>query len=621
VIPTGGGKTTTAVKAVSALYDAEILNSGDRVLWVVHRDELRRQASESFGAFASSTGKPDLPSRVDIKMLSEIRSYLANNPSIRFAVIDEAHHVAARSYQPMFERSQLGILGLTATPSRHDGQPLQFSRESYSIGFPDLVSMGVLLRPNVIRVDGGAYAISDIGDDSEDLEALNNDERNTRITKSLVDNASKLNKVIIYVGTKKHARDLYQLLKSSALAHQYESISMILGDERRRYQPATLSEMTAEPRRDFIEAQKRCTRSILVNVDVLTEGYDDPSVNAIVMARPTNSKLVYMQAMGRAVRIDPNNLQKEAYVIEVVDDLPNIKYRIDNRWLYSDISDLLEPAVTDVFFSNPDDLLSKITETFERFNVPQRYRVVPQHSARDRITLLLFKSYVGDGRYEHIPLVITNDTRQAGAGFFDFLASRMKYLHGVDIEQAFRPVLRQATQFSLLREVGIRRNVFQAMENAWEVVSQDDQIAPAIQSGRPWVSFVAFRLQLTEEALGDDLLQFTEDMLNRDSVRATLRSRSVDINFMLIKLPMPLRGSWGIFLPPHEFAAIQETVKRLEPHTAEPDGFAQWKATVGVLGTTSLPIEQRYAQSLATIVRERLDYYRSVDPKRAGSRQ
>jgi superfamily II DNA or RNA helicase len=115
------------------------------------------------------------------------------------------------------------------------------------------------------------------------------------------------------------------LLKSSALADKYESIGLILGDERRRYISATQAEIANESRSDFIAAQKSSRRSLLVNVDVLTEGYDDPTVNTIVMARPTNSKLVYMQALGRAVRIDPENETKEAYVVEVVDNLPNIK--------------------------------------------------------------------------------------------------------------------------------------------------------------------------------------------------------------------------------------------------------------------------------------------------------
>ena len=200
VIPTGGGKTTTAVKAVSAVFESGILGPADRVIWLVHRDELRRQAQDSFSKYAELSNQPDLPGRVDILMLSEVKKYLGEHPTARFAVIDEAHHVAAKSYQPLFDRLGLGILGLTATPSRHDGQPLQFTRESYSIGFPDLVSMGVLLRPNVIRVEGGTYDISDISNDSDALEVLNNSERNARIVSALVDHIDILHKAIVYVG-------------------------------------------------------------------------------------------------------------------------------------------------------------------------------------------------------------------------------------------------------------------------------------------------------------------------------------------------------------------------------------------------------------------------------------
>lgn len=614
VIPTGGGKTTTAVKSVSAIFDAGILGPRDRVMWVVHRDELRRQARDSFGKFAAVANKPELPNRIDVLMISEIKQYLANNPGARFSVIDEAHHVAAQSYQPLFERPSLGILGLTATPSRHDGLPLQFTRESYSIGFPDLVSMGVLLRPNVIRVEGGTYDIGNINEGSEALEVLNNGERNRRILNALVENKAKLNKAIVYVGTKKHARDLYGLLKSSPLADAYDSICIILGDERRRFLPATNDEIVGELRSDFIVAQKSSTRSIVVNVDVLTEGYDDPTVNAVVMARPTNSKLVYMQALGRAVRIDPQNEEKEAYVVEISDNLPNINYRIDNRWLYSDISDQLEPDVVDVFYPSSDALNAHIAEIFDKFHVRPEYRIVPEYSLRDRITMLLFKVYTGEEQFENVPILITNKTRQAAAGFFNFLAARMKQLHGLDVEQVFRPVSSLARQFAVLEKASARKIIFQAMENAWDLVSGNTKgVTPQIEAGRPWISFVSFRLQMSVEALGADLLRFTEDMLNKDPVRTTLRTGSIGSEFVLVKFPLPLRGTLGVFLPPGEFAKLKETVEKLRGHASEPDGVYQWQAAVSVLGTATVPIEQRHIQSLTTIVREQLDYFRPVD--------
>jgi superfamily II DNA or RNA helicase len=403
VIPTGGGKTTTAVKAVHALYDTGLLSSqSDRIMWVVHREELANQARASFEEFAPRVDATDLPARLDILMLSEVKAYLADHPDARFAVIDEAHHGAARSYQPLFDRAHLGILGLTATPSRHDGQPLQFTRESYSIGFPELVSMGVLLRPNVIHVEGGTYDITDITDDSDALEVLNNSERNQRLLHALLQHEASLHKTIIYVGTKQHARDLYALLRSSTLAERYESVALILGDDRRRW--VGTREIVGETRKQFIDAQKATRRSILVNVDVLTEGYDDPTVNAIVMARPTSSKLVYMQALGRAVRVHPKNPEKAAYVVEVTDDLPNIRYRIDNRWLYADISDLLEPDVIDVVYTSDNDRGLRINEVFARFHVEDVDRIIPAHTSRDRTTMLLFKVYAGAGTYKHIPL-------------------------------------------------------------------------------------------------------------------------------------------------------------------------------------------------------------------------
>jgi superfamily II DNA or RNA helicase len=620
VVPTGGGKTTTAVKAVSQLYDVDLLKAGDRVIWIVHRDELRTQARKSFEHYAAETGKSSLPGHVDVLMLSEIKPYLQANPDVRFAVIDEAHHAAARSYQVLFEKPALGILGLTATPSRHDGLPLQFMRESFSIGFPDLVSMGVLLRPTVLTVYGGTYDITSIDEGSDSLEALNNVERNARILGAIEKDSSNLHKVIVYVGTRQHARDLYKLLRSSSFIEGYESLSIILGDERRRYIVKEQREISGEDRKEFIQAQKAVARSIMVNVDVLTEGYDDPTVNAVVMARPTSSKLVYMQAMGRAVRIDPNNGAKEAYVLEVVDTLPNIRYRIENRWLYSDVSDLLEPDVIDAYYSSPAELRDKIGQVFEQFDVPVRYRSLPAFSTRDRITMLLFKFYVAEDKYEHVPLLISNDTRQAAAALFNFLAARMDKLHGMDVQQIFKMVRVHADKLAQFSEPATRKLVLHAMENAWEVVTKDKKaLSTAISGGKPWLSFVSFRLRMADDALGVDLLQFTDDMLNKESVRETLRTASVAPSFVLVKFPLPLRGTWGVFLPPPEFAELRQTVSKLESHALEPDGVYQWQAAISTIGTALVPVEQRHIQSLTTIVRERLDYFRFLDGRQEGS--
>src|SRR5436309_3074476 len=73
VIPTGGGKTTTAIKAVHALYQSgQLRPDRDRAMWVVHREELKIQAQQSLQRIAAEVNAPELPARVDILMLSEI---------------------------------------------------------------------------------------------------------------------------------------------------------------------------------------------------------------------------------------------------------------------------------------------------------------------------------------------------------------------------------------------------------------------------------------------------------------------------------------------------------------------------------------------------------------------
>ena len=148
VIPTGGGKTFTAVKALNRLFQEGVLNTQtDRVVWTAHRQELLNQAKATFEKFQERNPNEHHLDLVDIKMIHGVREHISNHPEVKIVVIDEAHRsTGAIMYNPLFDYPQLGILGLTATPSRHDGQALRFDKESYSIGFPDLVEKQIILN-------------------------------------------------------------------------------------------------------------------------------------------------------------------------------------------------------------------------------------------------------------------------------------------------------------------------------------------------------------------------------------------------------------------------------------------------------------------------------------------
>ncbi len=234
VVPTGGGKTFVAVKAVNSLFASGKFDpETDKIAWVAMRRELLVQAEECFDRFTDLYPGTSFKDNVEFMMLSQANKLFSSPTSHRLAIIDEAHHGAAPSYASMFKSENTGILGLTATPSRHDGIPLDFERETYSIGFPELVELGIVLRPKVVKVEGGVYEdIRDFTDDS--LASLIDPERQQRIINALLKGRDEYKKIVIYAGTKDLTKSLYESISNSELSQHYDSISYVLGDENSR---------------------------------------------------------------------------------------------------------------------------------------------------------------------------------------------------------------------------------------------------------------------------------------------------------------------------------------------------------------------------------------------------
>ena len=593
VIPTGGGKTFTAVKAVNELFETGVLDpSEDRVLWTAHRKELITQAHSTFEQFVESyPGRRSFAESVDFQMIAAASRHLGMNSAVRLVVIDEAHHAALKNvnYGPLFERTSVGILGLTATPSRHDGAPLEFDRESFSIGFPDLVKQGIVLRPEIRTVTGGTFQIDSIDDDAS-LEQLNNRERNQKIIQELLNHTDEYKKVIVYVGTVSHVNALYQQLVASPLIDDYESISFLTGGDNSRNQD----------RDQFLAQERLYKRSVLVNVMVLSEGYDDPSVNTVVMATPSHSKLYYMQAMGRAIRHDPRDPTKRAYCVEVEDTLPNIRYRIDNRWLFSDVSDALEPAVIDQYYGDEKELCDGFSTIYDEYKVPAEHRTLPIFDPDDRFTMLLFKRYLAPGIYVHFPIVATNENRLQLSNLFNFLSERMENFRrrGVVSEAAFRMV--GGNMNTLLRDQRAKQWIYDAMKCAVpaELLNDRDEHA---ERGYPWITFVAFHFK--QPSLPEGLLQFVADMVNREDILDAVRCRNFVPGSHILRLPLPLDSTIGKIVTAPEYDAVDQVVARLRALRVR-KGKADHRAEVHDLVANSIiPIEVAHTDSLILIAR------------------
>lgn len=598
VIPTGGGKTFTAVKTVNRMFAKGVLDhEADRVMWVAHRQELIEQASETFKKFEEIyTDLPSFRSNVDFKMISKSSSHLTSCEDIRLVVIDEAHHSAAKSYLPMFRvrADRTGVLGLTATPTRYDNEVLPFERESYSIGFPDLVNMGVILRPEVHVIRGGKYIIDDLKNEKQ-LEQLNDKKRDSEIVKAILANPDAYKKIVIYVGTKSHAESLAEILQASEVADLYESIAFIHGESNSR----------GEERADFLAVEKKWSRSVLVNVGILSEGYDDPSINTVIMAAPTRSKLVYMQAIGRAVRRDPNDDLKTAFIVEIEDELPNIRYRIDNRWLYADISDALEPAVLDKEYGSPEELESIIQGLLESYNVPKNHRPTTTIEANNRYGMLLFQVYVKGGEFTHFPILIDNDNRLQVSNFFNFFSEQMREFvaKGYNLNKVLSSA--RYDDISSLQSREVRQLVFEAMRNS---VSEDEYVV----ENSPWVTFVSFRVNRRASFISDDLEAFLNTLVNKADIRALILSAAYPEGSVLVRLPLPLGDYVGRILHASEFKAIEDMVDQLRHIKNSQAGNDHRRAVRELIDAAIVPVEHGQASSLLTIVRESVDYYREL---------
>ena len=364
-----------------------------------------------------------------------------------------------------------------------------------------------------------------------------------------------------------------------------------------------------QDRKDYFQQEKEYKRSIIINVQVLTEGYDDPTVNTVVMATPSKSKLYYMQAIGRAIRCDPSNSLKNAYVVEIVDELPNVRYRIDNRWLYSDISDALEPIVDDRSFTSEDNLMEVLKDIYLEFRVPREFHIFPKYDSENRYSLLLFNIYYGESDYKFLPLLIDNNNRTSVSNVYNFISERLAYSgygrKGINYQEIFNMVSGSIDLTGI--DDKKKKLLYDAMENASKFVNDEKDIPEWIKKGRPWIGYVSFTLRERNDLLPGEIIEFMQDMINKKSILESLLEKNYEKGNILIKLPLPLKKFVGKIVTKSELVRIDQIVTDIitlkevndEDHRSEVDE---------IIGKSSLPLELREANSLVIIARENLRY-------------
>jgi superfamily II DNA or RNA helicase len=294
VLPTGGGKTVVLAAVMQA-----VAASGGRVLFLVHRKELVDQTVSQLAKRGMECGIIAAAYRPRAREPIQVASVqtLARRAKQDFGVfdliiVDEAHHAIAETYQSALSRwPDASLLGATATPFRLDGRGLSPPFTSILAGpsVQQLIEDGFLVAPEIMSdaaaVDTRGLRLDVCGIDWQPAALAR---RAGVITGDVVAQfkaSGGARRAIVYTVNVEHCKSVTQAFCDAGFAAEY-----VDGKTR----PATRADIMARVRSGATQ--------ILVNVEIATEGVDVPEFEAVLMVRPTLSRCLYLQMIGRGLR-------------------------------------------------------------------------------------------------------------------------------------------------------------------------------------------------------------------------------------------------------------------------------------------------------------------------------
>ena len=468
---TGVGKTITAATDAKAV--------GGRTLFLVNALKLASQAKETFAkvwpeaTLGEYTGsQKDMTQTVIFATVQSISKDLEKfSPTdFDYLIVDECHHAAANTYQKIFTYYHPKfILGLTTTPERSDGEGMLelFQNVAHKMDLKTAVERGVLVPIRCIRVktniDLTDVRINGIKYNSQDLESkLFIPERNQLIVDTYLKYVNG-KKTVIFCASVDHAAEIAKLLRDNGV--KAEAVS---GRDR------------VEVREKILKDYETGSTNVLCACDLLNEGWDSPHTTVLFMARPTMSKTIYLQQLGRGTRRCPG--KEDLLVIDFVDNanmfnMPYSLHRVLDIAKYQPMAYVLAPENKRKL---DQDMLFQGEKPEAWLDVPidvSDYEIIDlfnwQNSVKDMISQIEFvrmvdvqsetvERYIKDGKVKpdlSIPFgdkrmfhyfreeSIRNIAKQYG---WDLITPQnmadkfMKFIETMDMSYSYKPVLLKA---------------------------------------------------------------------------------------------------------------------------------------------------------------------------------
>ena len=297
---------------LSAAVGKSLVGPGFKAAVLAHRDELTTQNREKFSrvnpsiitSVVDASGK-SWRGQVTFAMVPTLTraSNLDAMPQLDLLVIDEAHHAAADSYRRIIDRvlqqnPKCHIFGVTATPNRGDRKGLRsvFSNVADQIRLAEIIRSGHLVPPRTFVLDVGVRdelsKVKKSGDDFDMAEVgriMNRTPVNDAVVRHWKEKADD-RQTVVFCSTVAHAQAV-------AAAFNKAGVPTVL----------VTGELPDAKRRNVLAAYASGEARIVVNVAVLTEGWDHPPTSCVVLLRPSSFKSTMIQMVGRGLRtIDPH---------------------------------------------------------------------------------------------------------------------------------------------------------------------------------------------------------------------------------------------------------------------------------------------------------------------------
>ena len=359
VLPTGTGKTI-----VFAAVTEDQVRSGSRVLVLAHRGELLEQAADKIKrstGLASAVEKAeqtclDSWCRVVVGSVQSLQrpARLEQFPADYFGtiIIDEAHHAITDGYQRVLEHfPEANVLGVTATPDRGDMRNLGevFDSLAYEYKLTQAIREGYLcsilaqtiplqLDISQVALSGGDFAVGGLGTALDPyLEQI----------ASEMQTACAGRKTVVFLPLIKTSRKFRDILNSKG------------------FRAAEVNGQS-EDRKEILSDFSNGKYNVLCNSMLLTEGWDCPSVDCIVVLRPTKVRSLYSQMVGRGTRLSPETGKKDLLLLDFL-------------WL-TERHELCRPA--DIICENRE-VSRKMTENLAQAGCPEDIEQAAEQASAD----------------------------------------------------------------------------------------------------------------------------------------------------------------------------------------------------------------------------------------------